>query len=453
MFAPTARRSGLTWIISATLLLAACSGESARPRLTEPSFGKTPAAPAVTSTTPSYGYQGSVNVNVTINGSGFDGGTRASWYLNGSPYPKITVNSTSYVSSSQLVANISIASDAEIQSYDVVVTTSTTKQGIGSDCFMVTLAVPIPIVGYGINMAGQVVGQFPSNKSFGALWDPRIGMVALPNAGAAFSIDENGATISGQDNANPPAVWTSVAGAAGPWTETILTLPTGLKTGRALSIASDVNGHALFIAGNYRLPSFAQRPVVWTRTPSNTWQPQFDTLPTGVPAGWAQSVNAKGQSAGMDGSAGYFALYWDSLGTATTLSTHSATAWSINGDGTVVVGSANGVAAMWTRTLINGVYGPWSGDTFLDTPSSSCSGPSSAFAVNAAGTVAVGKSCGQPVAWNIAGSTITRFLLGTLGQPNAGTAFAINNLAMPNAAGGAGETGSGFGNGVLWKSF
>src|SRR4029077_10986887 len=161
----------------------------------------------------------------------------------------------------------------------------------------------------------------------------------------------------------------------------------------ALSVGRGANGHAVFMGGFFRL-SFAPRPVVWTRTPSNTWQPQFDTLPTGVPAGWAQSVNAKGQSAGVDGSGGFFALYWDSLGTAAILSSHAATAWSINGDGTAVVGSANGVAAMWTRTLSNGVYGPWSGDIFLDTPSNSCGhSASSAYAVNAAGTVAVGSSC------------------------------------------------------------
>jgi hypothetical protein len=109
---------------------------------------------------------------------------------------------------------------------------------------------------------------------------------------------------------------------------------------------------------------------------------------------------------------------------------------------------------MWTRTLNNGLYGPWSGDILLDNATNSCGNPSSAaFAVNAAGTVAVGTSCNQPVAWNIAGTPITRFLLGTLGPPNSGTAFAINSLPSPNATGGAGQTGSGFGVGVLWKSF
>jgi hypothetical protein len=442
-------------MMSAALLLTACSDrEAVLPTLTEPLFAKAPASPTVTGATPSYAYQGTVGLNVTINGSGFDRGTKASWYLNGSPYAKVTVNSTSYVSSSQLVANISVASDAAIDSYDIVVTASTTKQGIGSDCFVITLAVPIPLVGRGINMAGQVVGELAnSNSSVGYLWDPHIGTVALPNATTVRGIDENGGTIIGKDGNGPPAVWTSSSGASGPWTETILPLPAGLTVGSARSVASDANGNALFVAGSYRNASGGLRPAVWTRTATG-WQGQFDSLPSGVPDGWAQSVNAKGQSAGMNGSAGAQAIFWDSLGTPTMLSSHGATAWAINGDGTVVLGSANGVAAMWTRTLSNGAYGPWSGDIFLDTPSNSCGNPSStALAVNAPGTVAVGTSCNQPVAWNIAGTSITRFLLGTLGPPNSGTAFAINNLPSPNATGGAGQSGSGFAVGVLWKSF
>ena len=456
MSALTARLSALTRIVCPLLLLAlACSDQHSGPaQLTEPMFAKAPSSPTVTSATPSYAYQGTVNLNVTINGSGFDKGTRASWYLNGSPYPKITVNSTSYVSSSQLTANISVASDAAINSYDVVVTTSTSKQGIGSDAFVITLAVPIPVVGRGINMAGQVVGELANSGTLsGNLWDPRVGTVALPNAYKVWGIDENGGTISGKDNNGPAAIWTSTAGPAGPWTETPLPLPAGITAGSARSLASDANGNAVFIAGAYPNVTGLNGPIVWTRTPSG-WQAKFDTLPTAVPGGWAESANAKGQSAGMNGTAGTYALFWDSVGTAAILSSNQATAWSINGDGTVVVGSANGVAAMWTRTLANGVYGPWSGDIFLDTPANSCSKPNSiAYAVNAAGTVAVGTSCNQPVAWNISGNTISRVLLGTLGPPNNATAFSVNNLAMPNAAGGASQSGSGFATGVLWKSF
>jgi uncharacterized membrane protein len=444
-----------------TLLLATgCSDQnpsSPRPSTsTEPLFAKASASPTVTSAAPSYAYQGTTNLDVTINGSGFDRGTKASWYLNGAPYLKITVNSTSYVSPSQLVANISVASDAQIDAYDIVVTTSTTKQGIGSDCFVVTLAVPVPVVGRGINMAGQVVGDLAnSSTNSGNLWDPGVGTVSLPNAYKVWGIDETGSTISGKDNNGVPAIWTSSNGAGGPWTEIPLPVPAGVTTGSARSLASDANGNAVFIAGAHLASTGLDSGLVWTRTIGG-WQVRRATLPSGVPGGWPQSINAKGQSAGMNGAGGSYALYWDSLGTSTILSSNKATAWSINGDGTVVVGSANGVAAMWVRTLSNGVYGPWSGDIFLDTPANSCGNPNStAYAVNAAGTVAVGTSCNQPVAWNISGTAVSRFLLGTLGPPNNGTAFSINNLPQPNAGGGvsSAQNGSTFTSGVVWKSF
>ena len=450
---PTCRVSGLVRILAAVSVLVSCSDQREFPHLTEPSFAKRPASPSVTSATPAYAYQGTANLNVTITGSGFDKGTKASWYLNGAPYPKITVNSTSYVSSSQLVANITIAGDAQIDQYDIVVTSSTTKQGIGSDCFVVTLAVPIPVVGRGINRAGQVVGELANSNTFtGNLWDPGVGMVPLPNAYRVWAIDESGSLIVGKDNAGAPAYWTSSAGASGPWTEAALPLPAGLTTASARSLAADATGTTVLVAGAV-VAATGHRPAVWTRTTSG-WDVSIDSLPTGVPSGWAESINARGQRAGMDGTAGAYALYWDSLGTARVLSANRASAWSINGDGTIVVGSANGVAAMWTRTLVNGVYGPWSGDILLDTPANSCTSPNStAYAINAAGTVAVGASCGQPVAWNIAGTTVDRFLIGTLGPPNSGSAFAINNLDLPNAAGGGGQSGSGFATGVLWKSF
>jgi hypothetical protein len=427
----------------------ACSDQSTRARLTEPLFAKAPASPTVTSASPAYAYQGTVSLNVTINGFGFDNGSRASWYSNGAPYSKITVNSTSYVSASRLVANISVASDAAISAYDIVVTASTTKQGIGSDCFVVTLAVPIPVVGNGINMAAQVVGDLAgSSKQSGNVWDPQAGLVPLPNANKVWGIDESGSTISGKDNNGAAAIWTSSTGAAGPWTETLLPMPQGLTVGAARGLASDVNGKAVFLAGAHPNNAGLNGAMIWMKDATG-WHVRVDTLPTGVPGGWAQAANAKGQTVGMDGSAGAFALYWDSVGTAAILSSNAATAYSISGDGTVVVGSAHGKAAMWIRTLINGMYGPWSGDIYLDT--ASCG--SAAFAVNAAGTVAVGASCNQPVAWNISGTGATEMQLGTLGPPNSGTAFAINNLLAPNAAGGGGANGSGFSTGVLWKSF
>lgn len=447
----------------ALILLIAFAGcadqhEAGASRIAEPLFAKTSTSPSVSSASPAWANQGTVNLNVTINGSGFDAGSTARWYLNGAPYGKIVVNSTSYVSAKQLVANISVASDADIDEYDIVVTTSSSKQGIGSDAFVVTLATPIPLVGYGVNMAGQVVGPLTGTKGeVGALWDPQLGTVPLPNAGYLNGIDENASTISGHDPSGFPAIWTSTAGAAGPWTEMLLPMPPAGTGGTARGLASDAQGNAVFVGGAAITPH--RVPAVWTRTPSG-WQVHVNSLPDSVVSAWVQSINSKGQGAGMSGSGCCFAVYWDSLGVGTVLAplpgSSQAAAWSINGDGTVIVGDSNGFAVMWTRTLTDGIYGPWSGATALENTTDYCGNTGSgAKAVNAAGTIIVGESCRLPVAWFVSGGTVTRFLLGSLGPPNTGEALAINNLLNPNAAGGVSPNGSaaGFANGAFWKNF
>src|SRR4029077_18531990 len=76
----------------------------------------------VNSTDPSAAPQGTVNLNVTINGNGFKRGAPAQWFVTGSTNPGgVTVNSTSYRSSSQLIANITVATDATIAGFDVLV--------------------------------------------------------------------------------------------------------------------------------------------------------------------------------------------------------------------------------------------------------------------------------------------------------------------------------------------
>ena len=440
--------------------IAACADQHGVPAadLAAPLLARTSTAPSVSSASPAWANQGTVHLNVTINGSGFDAGSNARWYLNGVPYGKIVVNSTSYVSAKQLVANVSVASDADIDDYDIVVTTSGLKQGIGSDLFVVTFATPTPLVGYGINMAGQVVGPLVGTRTAtGALWDAVLGTVPIPNAGLLNGIDETASTIGGQDNDFLPAVWTSTTGAAGPWTETLLPIPAGYSHGFVRGIANDAQGNAVFFSGGDRNPS--RIPTVWTKT-ANGWQYRENAIPAGVASAWIQSINSKGQGAGMDGSGCCFALYWDSLGVGTTLpplpGSTQAAAWSINGDGTVIVGDSNGSAVMWTRTLTNGVYGPWSGASTLENTSDYCTNAGSvAIAVNAAGTIIVGSSCKLPVAWLISGTTVTRLLIGTLGPPNNGVALSINNLQNPNAAGGLNPNGSapGYANGVFWKNF
>src|SRR5205814_6514684 len=114
----------------------------------------------------------------------------------------------------------------------------------------------------------------------------------------------------------------------------------------------------------------------------------------------------------------------------------------------VIVGNSNGIAVMGTRARASGVYGAWGQPTPLETTSQYCSGNSAAYAVNTAGTIAVGVSCSQAIAWFIGpNSAAVRFSLGGLGPPNTGVAFAINNLVNPNAAGRVNSSGA------YWKSF
>jgi probable HAF family extracellular repeat protein len=105
-----------------------------------------------------------------VYGSGFDAGSKAQWALKGVPSPKVTTNSTRFVSSRELVANITIAADADPALYDVIVTTASGKPGIGTESFEVTIEMTdLGNLGFpyaealAVNDAGQIVGI--SNKS------------------------------------------------------------------------------------------------------------------------------------------------------------------------------------------------------------------------------------------------------------------------------------------------
>jgi hypothetical protein len=110
----------------------------------EPAFGKAPAGPTVTATAPDTTVQ-DTTLDVTVSGSGFDNGSTVEWLLAGVPDPRVHTNSTRYVSSKSLVANITIAKDAVPASYDVAVSTTTGKKGIGTELFVVQLRDPSAI--------------------------------------------------------------------------------------------------------------------------------------------------------------------------------------------------------------------------------------------------------------------------------------------------------------------
>ena len=161
--------------------------------------------PTVKSTAPDSGTVDSTMI-VHVFGSGFDAGSRAQWALNGVPSSKVVTNSTQFVSSTELVANITIAPDAPIANYDVMVTTSSGKGGIGTELFVITekatdlgtLPGDYSSSAVDVNDAGYVVGSSVSRNNPAYRGFIRLGttLIALSDA----SIFSRGLGIS---NGNP----------------------------------------------------------------------------------------------------------------------------------------------------------------------------------------------------------------------------------------------------------
>lgn len=100
-------------------------------------------SPTVTATDPDSATQ-DTTLDVLVTGSNFDAGSVAQWAINGVPSLKVRTNSTRFVNSRRVVANITIAADADPVLYDVIVTTTTGKKGIGTELFVVRVkATPV----------------------------------------------------------------------------------------------------------------------------------------------------------------------------------------------------------------------------------------------------------------------------------------------------------------------
>src|SRR5690349_3883686 len=90
----------------------------------------------VTDAQPSAAAPGTTNLQVTISGSGFKRGAKASFVLSGTNNPgDIIVSSTAFSGSSQVVATISVAATATNATYDVVVMNTSGSSGKGTELF------------------------------------------------------------------------------------------------------------------------------------------------------------------------------------------------------------------------------------------------------------------------------------------------------------------------------
>jgi len=123
----------------------------------------------VTSTDPSAAPT-DTTLDVQVIGSGFDNGSVASFLLNGVADPRVRVNSTRFVKSTRVVANLTIAVDAVTGLYDVAVATRSGPKGIGTELFAIK---------------GRLIALSPTSVNFsstqGVNPDPQI--VNITNAG------------------------------------------------------------------------------------------------------------------------------------------------------------------------------------------------------------------------------------------------------------------------------
>ncbi len=123
-------------LIAALFALGACDGtETSTVAPSAARFGKAPptGSVSISSVAPDSGAL-STTIDVKVNGSGFADGMVAVWQQSGLPdSTQIKTNSTRFVSSKQLIANITISGRATSGSWDVSVYTGGGKSGIGSE--------------------------------------------------------------------------------------------------------------------------------------------------------------------------------------------------------------------------------------------------------------------------------------------------------------------------------
>jgi hypothetical protein len=266
----------------------------------------------VTSTSPSAAPQGTINLDVTINGSGYKRGATAQWFITGTTNPGgVTVNSTSFRSSSQLIANITVATDATISGFDVQVT-SAGRTGKGTDLFAVTAkGTPVGCTTSGTPSGFTLVTTLNSVEPNGAA---SITTLALGNAIRVRPLD-----LNGDSAVDSLAVFvtsgTSTGGSRGtylflldPVTGTMQTQnpvthatwqnPMLLLTGVRATVAAagDVNGDGVpdFVMGRADNTAYL---FVGSITPSsslNPYTPSYTAYqilpPTGAPANWAMAM-------------------------------------------------------------------------------------------------------------------------------------------------------------------
>lgn len=353
--------------------------------------GKPTSGPSVTAADPPFGHEGDVRKQVTVTGSGFAPGAQAAWERGGVADAKIQVVSTQYVSSTQLVATITIASDAAIDLYDVSVSNPDKKKGIGYALFEVTQAVAISgtEIAHGANSNGQITGRVGVPGAF--YFSVPSGLETLGGSGHGLDISEDGLAVVGGNTlnaSNAQAYVFTLSG--GVWTKTFLPKDPASCIATARAVASDpLTGAATLIGGVenggcYSGSNLHRKPRVWV--PNGSGWTKYVLAGGTNTDDLLNSITAAGVAAGT---ASNRAAVWDPDGpgawTLTLIGPQGSFLNGINNAGTLAVGGTTAgnstSAAYWTRS-----GSTWSG------PFSLPAGCSSAADVDESGRI-VANSC------------------------------------------------------------
>ena len=424
---------------------------------TEPLFAKPAPGLTVSSTRPSYADRGTT-VDVHVIGTGFVAGAQATWLLQGVADPaKVRTNSTTYVSSTEVVANVTVSSDADLAFWDVQMMAGG-KNGVGTEVFEITTAEylgPATFVN-GMNEAGQIVG-YDANAF---VYDPPFGMLSL-GAGQAWGIDPQGTMVFGRNGSNVATAWVRQGATSSFVAQTLPPAPTAIG-GNATSAARDalgtllVGGWQTYPGGKRNSPG-TNTPAVWRFT--GTWSaPTLLALPAGSVTGAVREINGSGQAVGRIDASDRGAI-WDDPTTVTAI---DGIANGINPSGSIAVGfrgGFSGQAVYWYRTT----SGAWnSTGVALPTLGGTCG--EEARGVNDAGII-VGKSCdaankSQASVWRLDLSGPTPVLvsgpqrlpgLGDRGSSTVEQAAAKVSNTSPYVI--AGTAASGGGAAVRWRTW
>ena len=404
----------LALTVLAALGLGCMDSRSTEPSTADPAFAKAGGTsdPTVESADPATAPQ-DTTLDVHVFGTNYDGGSRVDFSRGGVVDPKLQVNSTTFRSSRELVANVTVAPDAATVSYDIVVTKSTGKKGIGTEKFAVLVqgemlnspsgqswATSVSenglVSGYVMGVCGTVQGA--------VLWDQVGQLTVLPGlpgtcGSVARDVNSSGVAVGrafGSNSSEGEDVrWLPSGGTY--QAESLPRLPDG-----SLPLAYRINESGLIVA--------AHAAAVWSE--ATGWQ--MLPRPSGATICKGAAINDVGAIAGTCTIAGLDrAVYWPSAsGSPVVLPLPvdggHPDVGAINDTG-MIVGSvtitikANGSRnALWRAIRWNPSGGSWTAELLPDLGNGS-----HAEAINDAGQIA-GAVFGTngnpvPVLWDASG--------------------------------------------------